>query len=217
MIRAACLNLRTLTHLHSRRQNRLASVPSVYLQHSAKSMVGTLTGCPSARLRVSDPTVGFAKGSETMDDTILARFMAKFTVNAETGCWEWVTPNGHGYGSLARRINKRCMRFAAHRLSYEHFVGPIPDGLDIDHLCRVRHCVNPAHMEPVTRRENTMRGNSPCIVTHRTGICGRGHEISGENVRMQGKSRVCKTCAYAATNACKRRIRRMAREAAANQ
>ncbi len=72
-------------------------------------------------------------------------------------CWVWVARlNRNGYGRLH---HGGCERMA-HRLSYEVHVGPIPDGLLLDHLCRVRCCVNPAHLEPVTHRENTLRGKA---------------------------------------------------------
>lgn len=83
------------------------------------------------------------------------RFWAQVRENAETGCWEWV---GHvspgGYAFL--RVNG--VGTTAHRAAWEEFNGPIPKGLVIDHLCRIRHCVNPAHLEPVTTGVNTRRG-----------------------------------------------------------
>lgn len=82
---------------------------------------------------------------------------AKVDVTAD-GCWAWKgakTPTGYGVVSIERRARK------AHRYSYLHLVGPVPDGLVLDHLCRNRACVNPAHMEPVTQRTNVLRGNSP--------------------------------------------------------
>jgi hypothetical protein len=75
--------------------------------------------------------------------------------NTDTGCWEWIgTCQSNGYGAFA--VAGKTLR--AHRWAYEHFVGPIPVGLTIDHLCRNRTCVNPEHMEPVTSAENTRRG-----------------------------------------------------------
>lgn len=73
----------------------------------------------------------------------------------ENGCWLWQgCLNVRGYGQLGKGSR------AAHRVFYERHVGPIPEGLTIDHLCRVRHCVNPAHMEPVTVAENVRRGSA---------------------------------------------------------
>lgn len=97
------------------------------------------------------------------------RLFAKRVRNPETGCWDWIGGIGsHGYGAL---WDGRQMT-VAHRVMYELVVGPIPDGLDIDHLCRNRACVNPAHMEPVTRGENLRRGG---------GFAGRGYEHHGQH------------------------------------
>lgn len=103
-------------------------------------------------------------------------------------CWPWQGAFHHnGYG--------RFGKFRAHRASYEHFVGPIPTGLTIDHLCRNRACVNPAHMEPVTAVENMMRGNAPAAINSRKTHCIRGHALSGENlyVKPDGR-RECREC-----------------------
>lgn len=77
----------------------------------------------------------------------------------EAGCWEWnllVMPNGYGRLTVSTAGHKKG--YYSHRVSYEAFVGPIPTGLDIDHLCRNRRCCNPDHLEPVTRAENLRRG-----------------------------------------------------------
>jgi hypothetical protein len=104
-------------------------------------------------------------------------------------CWVW-TGGKHtgGYGSDGGRL--------AHRTSYELLVGPIPAGLQLDHLCRVRLCVRPQHLEPVTQRENIWRGESLSIVTARTNRCRRGHEMAGVNVYIVPKTgdRRCLAC-----------------------
>jgi hypothetical protein len=80
-----------------------------------------------------------------------------YTVDETTGCWLWgLTITRNGYGQI--RANRRDGTVLAHRALYERQNGPIPEGLDLDHLCRVRHCVNPSHLEPVTRSENNLRG-----------------------------------------------------------
>lgn len=86
--------------------------------------------------------------------TVLERFWIKVQRDDE-GCWAWIgSRNGKGYAlfEVAGRGSKR-----AHRWAYEHFIGPIPDGLTIDHLCLNKSCVNPHHLEPVTNAENQRR------------------------------------------------------------
>ena len=110
-----------------------------------------------------------------------------------SNCWLWtgcLTPRDYG------QITIHTVRSFAHRLSYEWTVGPIPDGLVIDHLCRNPPCVNPAHLEPVTQRVNVLRGESlPARYATRT-HCINGHEFAGENVRAGTRGdRVCRSCA----------------------
>jgi hypothetical protein len=86
-----------------------------------------------------------------------ARFFSRVNGTPD-GCWLWTAHVNPRTGYVQFRIGGRSGKMVlAHRWSYEHFVGPIPDGLQIDHLCRVRHCVNPSHLEPVTARENRLR------------------------------------------------------------
>lgn len=114
-------------------------------------------------------------------------------------CWLWegyINPDGYG----------RLGQVGAHRISYELHVGPIPDGLVIDHLCRVRHCVSPDHMEPVTNRENILRGRigEQCLRTH----CPHGHEYDEANTIVQGDGkRRCRACRRAIENRRNRRKR----------
>ena len=109
----------------------------------------------------------------------------EFVTKTDT-CWLWTGPRWGGYG--------RYRHAQAHRLAYEALVGPIPKGLVIDHLCRVRHCVNPAHMEPVTNVENVMRGLAPSAVNARKTHCIHGHEFTPENTRPKPKGRECREC-----------------------
>ena len=118
--------------------------------------------------------------------TLLSRFEAKVD-KQEDGCHLWnAAVSGKGYGV----IQVEGKPLGAHRVAYEMYVGPIPDGLQIDHLCRVRSCVNPSHLEPVTSQENTRRGT--VVRTH----CPQGHEYSGHD----GRGRTCKTCLRAASS-----------------
>ena len=103
----------------------------------------------------------------------------------ESGCWEWQGRlDRYGYGRFSfSKIDRR-----AHRISYEEFVGPIPEGLVLDHLCRNRRCINPEHLEPVTNAENMRR--SAVIQTH----CKRGHEFTAENTYLHRNMRHCRAC-----------------------
>lgn len=114
---------------------------------------------------------------------------------SESGCWIWkgaVHRAKHaGYGLVIRKGKRIFM----HRWFYERFKGPIPDNLQIDHLCRVRACVNPDHLELVTSRENTLRGNGASAVNARKTHCPQGHAYSEENTyRRPNGNRKCRIC-----------------------
>lgn len=122
------------------------------------------------------------------DERLPPRFWSKVRENPTTGCWEWVAcTNKAGYG----RIGVGRSTVLAHRLSYEALVAPIRDGLQIDHVCRVRCCCNPGHLEPVTGRENVLRGSAAAIR-----YCYRGHPATRENIGPNGDGkRKCRLCA----------------------
>jgi hypothetical protein len=108
-----------------------------------------------------------------INESTQARFWAK--VSLQSGCWPWtayIAPTGYGMFCLNRRMTY------AHRVAYEIVNGPIPEGLQIDHLCRVRHCVNPAHLEAVTQRENMARGAAGPAGGPRRTTCKRGHDLT---------------------------------------
>lgn len=113
-------------------------------------------------------------------------------------CWFWTgakskVPLGAGYGHF--HSGERQVK--AHRFAYELLVGPIPEGLELDHLCRVRKCVNPAHLEPVTHAENIRRGyEAGAAEGHLKSHCVNGHAYMGENVLITGTPprRVCRSC-----------------------
>ena len=118
----------------------------------------------------------------------------------ESGCWIWngeVTPSGYG------RAHIKGKRYMAHRLLYKLNIGKIPQELQLDHLCRVRCCVNPSHLEVVTVKENVLRGVGLTAINARKTHCQHGHEFTPENtihtISGKSKSRMCRTCAVEAT------------------
>lgn len=105
-----------------------------------------------------------------------------------SGCLLWTgSLDGHGYGQILDKPRKQGGRLVmVHRVAYETWVGPIPEGLVLDHLCRVPRCCNPYHLEAVTQAENMRRARK----TH----CKRGHEYTPETSRPTKDSRVCLLC-----------------------
>ena len=117
------------------------------------------------------------------------RFWAK--VNKTDTCWLWIGAKTEGYGLLS--VEGRNV--LAYRLSYELVVGSIPAGLTLDHLCRVPACVNPAHLEPVTMRENILRGIGPAARRARQTHCIHGHPFDEANTRIRKNgTRQCRRC-----------------------
>lgn len=118
---------------------------------------------------------------------------ARISVN-NNDCWEWKQRLNHnGYGAFN---NRKLPKFhLAHRAAYEIFVGPIPHGLVIDHLCRNRRCINPAHLEAVTPVENCRRGNGMGRLNANKTHCINGHAFTPENTyRYREKWRNCREC-----------------------
>lgn len=139
------------------------------------------------------------------NEKAVKRLSAKVIINAN-GCWIWnarIEPNGYGRFGYQGRM---CW---AHRISYELFKGEIPAGLDLDHLCRNRACVNPDHLEPVTRLENASRGIAGQVNRDRMlskTHCPQGHPYSGDNLYITPKEgyRQCRICR--AGNSRKRKV-----------
>ena len=123
----------------------------------------------------------------------IERFCAKVLIADE--CWGWSagkTRDGYGTFSLNGRLKY------AHVFSCELLIGPIPDGLELDHLCRNPSCSNPAHLEPVTHRENLLRGVGMTAKNAAKTHCAKGHAYSPENTLFRnGHHRVCRTCKQA--------------------
>lgn len=126
-----------------------------------------------------------------MKREFLARFFAK--VNVTPYCWIWtgcVDPNGYG------RISIKHVNHHAYRAFYLEVVGKVPPGLELDHRCRNRLCVNPAHLEVVTHRTNSLRGNNPCSRNAAKTHCINGHPFNGDNLAIYKRGRHCRACAH---------------------
>lgn len=139
------------------------------------------------------------------DARISELFWAKVTLEPnDDGCWLWTAASAHGYGYWhGHRV---------HRLTYQVLVGPIPDGSVIDHLCRVRKCCNPAHLEPVTVRENIRRGEASAGINSRRTTCVAGHPLEGSNLYTTPNGRrQCRVCHARRVSECKQRKAAMAR------
>lgn len=117
-------------------------------------------------------------------------------VDASASCWVWTAAKaGKGYGKYTTKIDGRQTYPYAHRYAWESLVGPIPDGMTLDHLCKNRLCVNPDHLEVVTQGVNSLRGNSGPALNARKTHCPAGHEYSKENTRISKQGyRACRAC-----------------------
>lgn len=133
-----------------------------------------------------------------LNEFYLEKFTNSYSICINTGCWLWLKSlSGSGYGRFC--ING--IRLLAHRISYKHFKGEIPEGLIIDHLCKIPNCVNPDHLDAVTQKINVLRGDSFALTNKLKTHCSNGHEFTDENTRIWVKSngaekRKCRMCAY---------------------
>jgi hypothetical protein len=117
-------------------------------------------------------------------DLLPSNMTSKILVDAQ-GCWIWIgARTSRGYGS----VGVRGRAVSTHRLAYQLLVGPIAEGLQIDHLCLVKACCNPSHLEAVTPRENVRRWTS--TITH----CPQGHAYDATNTFLKRGSRQCRVC-----------------------
>lgn len=127
------------------------------------------------------------------------RFWTKVDRSGE--CWMWTAAqDSQGYGRFWC-VDRMVF---AHRFAYELLVAPIPTGLVLDHLCRVKSCVNPAHLEPVTIAENVRRGFA--LIPRRM-TCKQGHEVDGDNIKLRSNGQPrCRICANASSRDYRHRL-----------
>lgn len=132
-----------------------------------------------------------------LDPRLPPRFWNKTILDPETGCWLWTASTSEGYGAFGVERG-RIVR--AHRVTYLTLVGEVQAGLDLDHLCRTRRCCNPAHLEPVTRRINLLRGDTLTARSANATHCPKGHPYDAANTNFFSapdgirKWRQCREC-----------------------
>lgn len=132
----------------------------------------------------------FIKGHYFREDPMV-RALKKVKVSGS--CWNWIgAVNDRGYAEFQLEKGKKVR---AHKFIYENIVGKVEIGLQLDHLCRNPSCVNPFHLEPVTARENTLRGVGPSALNAKKTHCPKGHEYTKENiVKKTDGGRGCRKC-----------------------
>ena len=135
-----------------------------------------------------------------MNDREFQRFTKYVQIPDENGCLNWIgAKDRRQYGFFClkgRTTDSKQITRRAYRLAYEHFIGPIPAGLTIDHLCKNHSCVNPTHLEVVTQKINILRGESFAAKRARQTHCKHGHEFTPENTGHKRTGRYCRQCNY---------------------
>jgi hypothetical protein len=121
------------------------------------------------------------------------RFFEKIEISTTrfykgTPCWDWIGTKTNGYGQFRSDGRRGAKKSSPHQYAYEAFIGPMPEGMEPDHLCRNRGCGNPLHLEAVTHAENIRRRSETMTQ------CKAGHEFNEENTQYIGAKRKCRLC-----------------------
>lgn len=146
-----------------------------------------------------------------LDERLPVKFWERCMPEPMSGCWLWTGATSvQGYGVM---WNGRQDQALAYRVAYLALRGELPaPPLQLDHLCRTRGCVNPAHLEPVTQRENILRGASPSAIAATVTHCPKGHPYDERNTKIRPDgSRECRVCHRASCNDARARRRRESR------
>lgn len=150
-------------------------------------------GCTRSCGCLRSELVSARRKGRTIPQDIPACLRARFVCDPETECHLWRGAlDENGYGRLW--ITEVDRYRPAHVVAWELEFGPVPDGLELDHLCRVRSCCNSAHLEPVTHRENCLRGVGFAAINALKTHCDSGHAFDEPNTIWRGVTRQCRTC-----------------------
>lgn len=148
------------------------------------------------------PSWRLAMLEQSIPERLIPRFWAKVDKAGSGGCWLWTADKlPTGYGRFSINTGGKTVKLLAHRVAYEWATGPIPDGLELDHLCRTRNCVNPAHLEPVSHRTNTRRGVGPTALNAQRDVCLRGHPFDTADALGARRCSVCQKARSSAASA----------------
>lgn len=212
------VHARGLCNAHRQRLQLTGSVGSKPLRYSTsvaeRVAECTIDGCtsrPVGRGWCSKHYARWQRGQAPTREPVAEDAMTRFMRHVSVGpppdyapdlgpCWLWTAAvsSATGYGNFSVRVDGRRYHYGAHRWLYEQRLGAIEDGLQLDHLCRVRRCVRPDHLEPVTALVNTMRGTSPAAANSVKDHCVNNHEFTEENTyyyQWSGRTkRMCRTC-----------------------
>src|SRR6185312_15563955 len=185
--------------------------PSEKLRAGRGAVGAAVTSIPTSRRQIS-ANDGFATGARMIELTARQQrnFWAKVDAQDGAACWRWTAArysNGYGHMGIGPLSNPRSL--LAHRVAYELCIGPIPDGLTVDHLCFNPGCVNPAHLEAVTQGINTLRGNSMSSRRARRTHCPQCHPYDQVYRDPVGREhRLCTSCRRNAAQRARDKARR---------